>query len=134
MKPLDFAKAAGVALLVLAIDLLIAVGVVFVWGMSFEPGHPQSYYQTAGVPIARSSTRIAGTALIFGAAWLFARRRPQRNGLLFAAALVFFYALLDGASAGFVGFFSLSMALTLLLKLAAALSGAFLAHRTRVAP
>lgn len=129
MQIIDIAKAAGVAILVLAVDLLIAVAVVFVWGLTFEPGHPQSYYQTAGVPIARCSTRIAGTALMFGAAWLFARRNVKRNPYVFAAAVVFFYALLDGGSVGFADFFNPSMALTMLLKLAAALAGAFVALR-----
>jgi hypothetical protein len=125
MKPIDFAKAAGVALLVLALDILIAVAVVYVWGYTFEPGHSQSYYQTAGVPIARWSTRIAGTALMFGAAWLCAKRRPQRNPVFFAAMLVFFYALYDGATVAFADFFTLGIALTLLLKLLGAFAGAF---------
>ena len=70
------------------IDVLIAVGVVFAWSIFVAPGHPKAYYQTAGIPIAQWSTRIAGTALIFGAAWLPAKRRPERNAYLFAVALV----------------------------------------------
>jgi hypothetical protein len=131
MKPMDFLKAAGLALLLLATDILIAVAVVYVWGYTFEPGHAQSYYQTAGVPIARWSTRIAGTALMFGAAWLFAKKRPQRNPFLFAATLVFFYTLYDGATVTFADFFTLSIGLTMLLKLLGALAGAFVARVAR---
>jgi hypothetical protein len=128
MKPVDYLKAAGLALLVLAIDVLIAFGVVYAWGRLLEPNHSQAFYETAAVPMARWSTRIAGTALMGGAAWLFARRRPQRNAYAFAAVVVFFYAFFDGASVAFVGFFTLSMALTLLLKLLAGLAGAYAAR------
>jgi hypothetical protein len=48
VKPADFARAAGVAVLVLVIDVLIAVGVVFAWSIFVAPGHPKAYYQTAG--------------------------------------------------------------------------------------
>lgn len=131
MKPIDFANAAGLAALV--IDVLIAIGVVFAWGVLVEPGHPSAYYQTAGIPVARWSTRIAGTALVSGAAWLFAKRRPRRNAWLFAVSLTAFYAFLDGASAGFADFFTLSIALTMLLKLLGALTGAFVAIQSRTA-
>jgi hypothetical protein len=128
VKPLDYLKAAGLALLVLAIDVLIAFGVVYAWGSFLEPGHTQAFYETAGVPMARWSTRIAGTALMAGAAWLFARRSPQRNAYAFATVVVFFYAFFDGASVLFAGFFTWSMALTMLLKLIAGLAGAYVAR------
>ena len=57
MKPIDFAKAAGIAALVLGIDVLFAIGVVFAWSILFEPGHPRAYYETQGIPIARWSRR-----------------------------------------------------------------------------
>ena len=130
MKPADFAKAAGAAVLVLVIDVLIAVAVVFAWSILIAPGHSKAYYQTAGIPIALWSTRIAGTALIFGAAWLSAKRRPERNAYLFAVALVVFYAILDGASVGFQGFFTLGFGLTILIKVIGSLAGALVAIRT----
>lgn len=129
MNPADFAKAAGAAVLVLVIDVLIAVAVVFAWSILIAPGHSKAYYQTAGIPIALWSTRIAGTALIFGTAWLSAKRRPERNAYLFAIALVVFYALLDGASVGFQGFFTLGFGLTILIKVIGSLAGAFAASR-----
>jgi hypothetical protein len=134
MKPMEILRAAGLAFLVLLIDVLIAVGVVYAWGKFFAPGHTQVYYETAGIPIARWSTRIAGTALIFGASWLAIRQRPKRNAYLFAVALVFFYAFLDGASVAFADFFTLSIAFTMLLKLGGALAGAYLGARGRAAP
>lgn len=127
----DFAKAAGLAAVVLVIDVLVAIAVVFAWGVLVEPGHPRAYYETAGVPIARWSTRVVGTALIFAAAWLFSARNPERNPILFGVALVALYAFFDGASVEFVGFFTASFALTMSLKLLAALAGAFVALRTK---
>jgi hypothetical protein len=130
VKPTDCAKAAGVALLVLVIDVLIAVGVVFAWSIFVAPGHSRAYYQTAGIPVAQWSTRIAGTALIFGAAWLSAKRQPERNAYLFAVVLAAFYAILDGASVGFQGVFGLGFGLTILIKVIGSLAGAFAALRT----
>ncbi|MGH9715227.1 MAG: hypothetical protein ACRD4R_00630 [Candidatus Acidiferrales bacterium] len=131
MKPIDYAKAAGMAALVLILDLLIAFGVVYVYALFFNPGHPRAYYATAGIPVARWSTRTAGTALMFGAAWLCGSRNPNRNAYGFALALTGFYALLDSASGGFVGVFTLSFALTIGLKLAGSSAGAFAAVRNR---
>jgi hypothetical protein len=134
MNPMEFLRAAGLAFVVLIIDVVLAVAVVYVWGTYQHPGQSESFYATAGIPIARASTRILGTALIFLTAWLAARRRPQRRAYRFALALVFFYALLDGASVAFEDFFNLSIALTMALKLIAALAGAALAVRQRTAP
>jgi hypothetical protein len=131
MKPLDYAKALGLAVAVLAIDVAIAIGVVYLWSVLMEPGHPRAYYETAGIPIARLSTRIFGTALLFGAAWLFSRRAPRRNPYIFVAALLVFYALIDAASAGFVDVLTLSFGFTISLKLLGALAGAMLAVRDR---
>jgi hypothetical protein len=131
MKPMEFLRAAGLAFVVLLFDVLLAVGAVYVWGKYFAPGHTQEYYETAGVPIARWSTRILGTALIFGTSWLAVHQRPERNAYGFAGAIVFFYALLDGASVAFEDFFNGSIALTMLLKLLGALAGAYLAQQGR---
>ena len=131
MKPIDYAKAAGVAALVLILDVLIAFGVVYFYAVFFNPGHPRAYYATAGIPVARWSTRIVGTALLFGAAWLCGSRNPNRNAYWFALALTGFYALLDSASVGFVGMFTSSFALTIGLKVAGSLAGASVAVRSR---
>ena len=69
MKPVDYAKAAGLAALVLIVDVLVAYGVVFAWALWINPGHPRAYYASAGIPIALWSTRILGTALIFAVCW-----------------------------------------------------------------
>jgi len=134
MKAMEFLRAAGLAFVVLNIDVILAVAVVYLWGTFQHPGQSEAFYQTAAIPLARASTRILGTALIFLAAWLAARRSPQRPAYVFALALVGFYVFLDGASVAFEGFFNLSIALTMTLKLIAALAGAALAVRQRTAP
>lgn len=132
MRALDLGKAAAVAAVVLAIDVLCAIGVVFAWGTFLEPGHSRAFYETAGVPIARWSTRVVGTALVFGACRLFSRRRPERNPILFALTLVAFYATFDGASVAFKGFFTLGIAFTMLLKLAGGVAGALVGARANI--
>lgn len=128
MKPIDYAKAFGIAAAVLILDVLIAIGVVYLWAVS-TPGHSQDYYDTAGIDVARISTRIVGTALLFAAAWLFGRRNPNRNAYAFAIALAVFYAFLDAASVAFKDVFVASFAVTMALKLVGSLVGAWLATR-----
>jgi hypothetical protein len=129
MRAIDFAKAAGIAAVVLVAHLLLALAVVYAWSIFVEPGHDRAYYESAGIPFARIATRIVGTALIFLGCWWAARRNPQRNAVVFAVTVVVWYALLDGASISFQGFFSPGYGFTLLLKLVAAVTGALIAGR-----
>jgi hypothetical protein len=71
VKPVDFSKAAGIAVVVLILDVLLAVAVVIC------------------------------------------------------------YAVLDGASVGFIGFFTVGFGITMMLKLVAGLAGAQLAVKSR---
>jgi hypothetical protein len=131
MKGSDYAKALGVSAVVLILDVLIAVGVVYLYAIAVNPGHPRAYYATVGIPVARFSTRVVGTALLFGAAWLYGSRNSNRNAYGFAIALVVFYALLDGASVAFAGVFTAGFGLTIGLKLIGSLLGAWIAVRSR---
>jgi hypothetical protein len=131
VKPIDFAKAAGVAAAVLVVDVLLAIAVVYVWSIFVEPGHERAFYESAGIPLARVCTRIFGTALIFAASGWAARRHPGRNAIAFAVAVVFCYAFLDGASIFFQDFFSIGVGITMLIKLIAGVAGAILAQSLR---
>lgn len=133
MRPMEFLRAAGLAFVVLIIDVVLAVGVVYVWGRYLHPHQPPSYYETAGIAVARWSTRTLGTALMLLAVWAATHQRPQRPAYRFAVALVFFYALLDAASAGFENFFNLDTAVSTALKLIGACCGAGLGLRQRIA-
>jgi hypothetical protein len=131
MKPIDFAKAAGVATAILVLNVLIAILVVLAYSIFIEPGHPREFYDAAALRIAPWCSHIAGTTLFLGAGYLFARRRPERNGFLFAGAFTVLYAIIDSATVGFVGVFTVEHSLSMLAKLLAALAGAFLATRKR---
>ena len=131
MQPIDFAKAAAVAIAVLALNVLIAVLVVLVYRFLVEPGHPSEFYDAAALRIAPWCSHIAGTALFFGAGYLFTKRRPQRNGFLFAATFTMLYAIIDSATVGFATVFAVEFAMSMLAKLLAALAGAFLATKIR---
>ena len=131
MTPRDYAKAAGVAIVLLVLNVLIAILVVFGYSILIEPGHPREFYDAAALRIVPWCSHTVGTALFFGAGYLFARRRPGRNGLLFATAFTVLYAVVDAAAVGFVGVVEVRFALSMLAKLLAALLGAFLATRAR---
>jgi hypothetical protein len=129
MKPIDFAKAAAVAVAVLAVNFVIVIMAVLGYSILIAPGHPRAFYDAAALRIAPWCVHTAGTALFLGAGYLFASRRPQRNGFLFAATFSVLYAIIDGASVGFVGIFTVEFALSMLGNLLAALAGAWLAAR-----
>jgi hypothetical protein len=129
MKPIDFARAAGVAIGILVLNVLVSVVVVLVYRFLIEPGHPDEFYDAAAMRIAPWCSHTAGTALFFVASYLSVRRRPERNGFLFASTVTFFYALIDGAIVSFAGSFAPEFVLSLLAKLAAGLAGAFLAMK-----
>jgi hypothetical protein len=134
MKPLDFAKAAAVAVVLLVLNVVIAIAVVLGYSILVEPGHPREYYDAAALRIVPWCSHIAGTALFFGAGYFFTRRRPQRNAFLFATAFTALYAIIDAATVGFVGVLEIRFALSMLAKFLAALLGAFLAVRARRNP
>lgn len=125
MKPLDYVKAVGVAFALLVVNVLIAILVVTFYAFVIEPGHPSEFYEEAAKRIAPWCSHIAGTALFFVAAWFFTARRPDRNAYLFAIIVTLFYALIDAASVGFAGIWGFEFALSMLVKLLAALVGAF---------
>ena len=108
MLPIDFVKAAAVAIAVLALNVLIAVLVVLAYSVFIEPGHPKEFYDEAALWIAPWCSHIVGTALFFGASYLFARRRPERNGLLFVAVFTVLYAVIDAGTVGFAGVFGVN--------------------------
>jgi hypothetical protein len=131
MTGFDFLKAAGVALLLMVLNVVVAFGVVWAYSVFIEPGHDEAFYQAAAQRIAPWSSVVAGAFLFFGAGWLFAKRKPARNGLLFAAVVVGIYAAIDVsiiAASGALASLGLIVALSMATKLGAALFGAQLAR------
>jgi hypothetical protein len=131
MKPIDYAKAVGVAIAILALNVLIAILVVLGYSIAINPGHSPEYYNAAALKIAPWCSHVFGTALFFAAGFLFARRKPERNGFTFAVAFTILYAIIDSATVGFAGFFSMEFGLSMLAKLLAGQAGALVAKRTK---
>jgi len=129
MPTLDWVKAVGVALLVMAVDLAIATVAIASYVYLINPGHPQGYYDAITVAIATPSTAIAGPLLMFVACSWFGRRRPDRNALAFAVAVFAAYFLIDWGMVLFRGMFEPVPLGIAALKLLGALLGAWAARR-----
>ena len=129
MKPIDFAKAFGAAVLILMLDFACAFAFVWLWSLFIDPGHPSAHYVAAAPRLSTISTRIAGPLLFALFVWLFSRR-AGRNPFAFASAVFGLYFLIDGATVAFRSFFNGTVALTMGLKLIGALAGAVLAERS----
>lgn len=135
MRPLDFLKAAGIALAVMTLTIAASFPMVFVYATFFEPGHPQAFYNEAAKWIAPWSSHIFGPILFLVFNYFLARRRPARNALAFAVATIGMYVLIDfGISLLFVpasAFLTPTVALSLAAKLVGALAGGWLGSRAR---
>jgi len=127
MKPIDFAKAAGVALVILIISVIISILAVLFYSFFINPGQPREYYDEAAKRIAPWCSHIGGTALFLLAAYYFGRHNPARNPFLFALAFTVLYVIIDGATVKFKGLLNWQFGLAMLVKLLAALAGAYLA-------
>jgi hypothetical protein len=132
MKPLDFAKAFGVALAIMFVNVLISVIVITVYSYAIAPGHEDAFYQAAAQRIAPWSSVVFGAPLFFGVAYWQARKHPERSALAFAVTCFAVYAAVDlsvliaaGGLASYIGIVGLSLA----TKLIGAFAGARLASR-----
>jgi hypothetical protein len=131
MRRIDYLKAAGTALLLLILNVAISFPVVGAWRALFEPTSPP---QAVALRVAPWSSHLIGPILFFAAAWLLARRRPERNALAMAIAICAFYVLLEAASlaaypSGPAMLLTLTFVAAMSAKVAAALLGAGLARR-----
>lgn len=132
MKPIDFAKAVGVALVIMFVNVLISVLVITVYSYAIAPGHDEAFYQTAAQRIAPWSSVVFGAPLFFGAAYWLARRRPERSAVAFAIASFGAYAVIDLAvvvASGALVSMIIAVSLSMISKLLGAYFGARLAVR-----
>jgi hypothetical protein len=125
----DLPRAFGVALLVMALDFACAFAFVFLWVQINQPDRPLAMMDPKTIALSTLSTRMFGPILFALCIWVFSRRRPQRNAWAFAGAVFAFYALVDWSLVGFQGVFLPAALATMALKLAGAMTGAWLARR-----
>ncbi|MBO9669094.1 MAG: hypothetical protein J7485_01110 [Sphingobium sp.] len=142
MKPADFVKALGVAILVMALDLVCAFCTVSIWAMltgaqGLTPADPKV------IEVSSLSTRVCGPLLFALLVWIFQRKRPDRSVFGFAFAVFGFYFLIDwgvGAMAAkanpqgpsaTAAMLQPAVLATMALKLLGALVGAWLARPRR---
>ena len=133
MKPIDYLKALGVAVAVLALNLLVTTAVITVYSLVIAPGRPQSHYTEMAPAIGAWSGPAGGVALMFLAGGVFGRRRPERNALAFAGVAWAFYLAVDlalgAAFGGLAAVLTARFGISLSLAGLAALAGAALAQR-----
>ncbi|MEO8314593.1 MAG: hypothetical protein ABI645_07330 [Pseudomonadota bacterium] len=94
MKKLDFAKAIGVAVLVFAVDMVVAFLAVFAYAQLIAPGRSRDFYDAAALNIAPWSSHLVGPLIFAAAAYVFARR-PGRDARAFTATFCVAYAILS---------------------------------------
>ena len=132
MNSLDAVKAVGLAVLILALNLLVAVLAVVAHAALIEPGRPQGFYSAAAPRIAGWSAPIGGAVLFLAATYGLGRRRPQPNALRFAGMAWLAYVIVDvgsGAAGGDAqAMLSTTTTVSMGLALLGALAGAALAR------
>lgn len=133
MKPIDYLKAFGLAVGVLVLNLLLTTLAIAVYSLAVEPGRSQDHYVAMAPVIGAWTGPLGGIVVMFCAGWLFARRRPERDGPLFIVVTWAFYVALDVAiglaAAPASALFSLNLLLSLCGAGLAGLAGARLARR-----
>ena len=136
MKPLEYLKAAGVGVAVLALTLALSYPMVAFYAYFVEPGHPQQFYVDAAQWIAPWSSHVFGPILFFAFHYWLARRSPERNAIAFAIASFVAYVVIDwgmvlgmGMSLGVM--LTPSVAASLAAKLLGALAGAYLGEHAQ---
>jgi hypothetical protein len=134
MKPIDYLKALGLAVAILALNLLATTLAITIYSLAIAPGQPQDYYVAMAPVIGAWTGPLGGMLLMFGAGWLFARRRPEQSGLVFIGVTWGAYVVLDVAiglaAAPPSALFSMNLLMSLGGAGLAGLAGAVLAQRT----
>jgi len=132
MKPVFALKALGTAVAVLALNLALTTGVIFLYAQFVRPGQTNAFYEAAAPRIAAWTAPPGGALLLL---WLMAwlgRRVPARNPFAFAIATWGAYVVLDVGSGLAMSpvkeVLTPMLALSVLIALAGALAGAALAR------
>jgi hypothetical protein len=138
MSTLDYCRAVAIGFAVFAGTLLLSIPLVAAYAMFINPGHPPEFYRGAAMWIAPWSSHLGGPMLFFWLTRRQTRRHPQTHPIAFAGTTIGSYAGIDLLSVPFFGLafstvMTKALVLSLMVKSAAALTGAVLgARRLRV--
>jgi hypothetical protein len=127
------AKAAGLGLAVLALNLAATTAAISAYALAVAPGRPSSFYAAQAPRIAAWTSPVGGALLFLVAiAWL-GERQPGRNAMAFALKAWIAYVVLDVGSGIAMGdgraMLNWMMPVSMALALAGALAGAGLSRR-----
>jgi len=95
MTALDYLKATGVAVAVIAFTMAASFPMVAVYAYFIEPGHEQEFYVEAAQWIAPWSSYILGPLTFFAFNYWLAKKSPERNAILFAVTTIIAYLVID---------------------------------------
>src|SRR5262245_43453299 len=87
----------GVAVLVMATNVLATVLYMVVYGHVINPGHPSDYYHEHAKQAAPFCSIIFGMPVMFAAAWWVAGWWKSDGGMNTALLVWLMYAIIDGA-------------------------------------
>ena len=136
MQPIDFVKALGVACATLVITVIASVLMVVFYSYFIEPGQSQEFYTQAAQWIAPWLSHLFGPLVFFTFNFWLARRSAERNEMLFAAATIISYVIVDLSTLPMMGLpiaaaLTVPFGLSLCAKTVGAFAGAFLGSRAR---
>ena len=137
MTARDFVKALGVAVAVIAMTMAASFPMVAFYAFLIEPGHPEEFYTAAAQWIAPWSSHLFGPMVFLGFNYFMARRSPERNAMLFAAATLVLYVIVDLSMLPMLGLpiadaLTLPTAFSFTAKIAGAFLGAYLGSRKQL--
>lgn len=118
---------AGVAILVLAVNVALSIVYMVVYGHLIDPGHDEPYYREHIKVAAPYCSIVAGLPLMFLAGWWVAGWWEVQFAVTAALLVWLTYALIDVAllaAAGLTTRMAVLSAVSLLTKLAAVYLGA----------
>ena len=122
----------GIAVLVMAANILVSILYMVVYGHLINPGHEKAYYDAHIQAAAPYSSIVAGIPLMFLAGYWISGWWEGRFAVESALVVWFVYVLIDVAAlmaSGFTTRMALLVAVSLITKLAAIYAGAVIAGR-----
>lgn len=135
MTATDSGKALGVAVLVMLLTMAASFPMVAFYASFIEPDHAPEFYREAALWIAPWSSYILGPILFFVCVFWLTKKQRIAKPALFAVYTMLYYVLIDLVifpvlfNIPFSALLSISDVVSLITKLLAALSGAWLAER-----